>query len=164
MTDLYQWAKQWGVPVQAVHDLEKRMAIRLDGGPAQPGRSESNVQSRVRLEAATKGLHLWRNNVGATPAECPHCHERLQPVRYGLANDSAKMNRVIKSSDLVGIRPRLVTPDMVGTRIGQFVAREVKAEGWFYSHTEHERAQRRFIELVVSLGGDAQFCSREGTL
>lgn len=158
MNNLYDWAKAWRVPVQAVHDLERRMAIRVDHSAGEPGRSESNVQSRVRLEAANKGLHLWRNNVGGC------VDEHGNHIRYGLANDSAKMNKVIKSSDLIGIRPRLVTPDMVGQRFGQFVAREIKAEGWYYTGTDREEAQRRFIELVVSLGGDAQFCAGEGSL
>lgn len=164
MKPLYEWARAWGVSVHAVRDLERRLNVRLDTAPAEAGRSEANVQSRVRLEAAGKRMHLWRNNVGATPASCPHCNEALRPVRYGLANDSAKMNKVIKSSDLIGIRSVLITPDLIGFRIGQFVAREAKPEGWFYTGTEHEVAQRRFIELVVANGGDAAFTSGEGSL
>lgn len=164
--DLYEWAAKWRVPLPALHELQQQMGLRpMAADPvAQPGRSESNVQSRIRLEAARKNMHLWRNNVGATPAKCGHCGEALQPVRYGLANDSAKLNRVIKSSDLIGIRPVKILPVHVGQVIGQFVAREVKAEGWTFSGTEREMAQQRFIELVAANGGDAAFTDREGTL
>lgn len=168
-----QWADHWGVPAEALEDLRRRMgAFEDEVERALDGESEAAVQVRVRLEASKKGLRLWRNNVGATPAvtrhTCPNCgvrfEERQQPVRYGLANESAKMNKTVKSSDLIGIRPVVITPDMVGQTIGQFVAREIKREGWAYSGNEHEAAQLRYIDLVNSMGGDAAFTNKEGTL
>lgn len=120
--------------------------------------SEAAQQALVRLEASRKGLVLWRNNVGVL------VDERGVPVRFGLANDSAAVNRSIKSADLVGIRPLLITPAHVGSVVGQFVSREVKAEGWRYTGTERERAQLRWAELVLSLGGDAAFATGEGSL
>jgi hypothetical protein len=85
-------------------------------------------------------------------------------VRYGLANDSKAVNEMIKSSDLIGIRPVLITPAHVGYTVGQFVAREVKAGAWMYRGTSHEQAQKRFLELVAGMGGDACFANGEGTL
>jgi hypothetical protein len=121
---------------------------------------ESDIQAKVRLEASRNGIRLWRNNVGAlkTPDG--------SYLRYGLANDSPHLNAVFKSSDLIGIRPILITQDMVGKTIGQFVAREVKAPGWLYRDTQRERAQRAFIDLINKLGGDAAFTTgdEEGTL
>lgn len=122
------------------------------------GNSEAAVQSIVRLEGARKGIHLFRNNVGA----CVDDKGRL--IRYGLANDSKKVNSIFKSGDLIGFRPVLIKDDHVGTVIGQFVSRECKQKGWQYKATEREVAQLNWAQLVVSNGGDAAFCTGEGTL
>lgn len=158
MDKLTTWAVHWNVPAGALQELRAMMGIMPDAPEGRPGRSEANVQSRVRLEAARKGLHLWRNNNGAC------VDENGNHIRYGLANDSKKLNEFIKSSDLIGIRSVEIQPHHVGQVIGQFVAREVKPEGWVYSGTDREVAQRRFIELVTLHGGDARFCNEEGTL
>ena len=113
--------------------------------------SESTNSKQVRLDFAINGDALWRNNVGAL------VNERGIPIRFGLANESKAMNKRIKSSDLIGIQKVLITQDMVGQTIGQFVAREMKSEGWVYTGTERERAQLRFIELIIACGGDARF-------
>ena len=63
-----------------------------------------------------------------------------------------------------GIRPVMITTEHVGTVIGQFVAREIKAGGWKYRDSGREKAQGKFLQLVASLGGDASFANREGTL
>lgn len=115
--------------------------------------NEATAQALVRLEAARRGWVLYRNNVGVLP------DARGVPVRFGLANDSAAVNANVKSADLIGIRPVLITPDMVGKTIGQFVSREVKAPGWRFTGTERELAQLRWIELVLRYGGDASFCT-----
>lgn len=120
--------------------------------------SESDIQNLIRLEAAEKGIYLWRNNVGAIKTK----DGRL--VRFGLANDSTNINKIIKSADLIGIRPIKITLDMVGQTIGQFISREVKALTWCYSGNEHERAQLAWAELIASLGGDACFTNGKGTL
>lgn len=116
-------------------------------------KSESTVSKEYRLAFANDGGVLWRNNVGVL------MDARGVPVRFGLANESSQMNKRTKSSDLIGIKPVLITQDMVGTVIGQFVAREVKREGWVYKATEQERAQLKYHELVISKGGDACFTS-----
>jgi hypothetical protein len=122
------------------------------------GLSEAAVQNNVRLEAGRKGVRLFRNNVGAT------YDKEGNFIRYGLANESSQMNKAIKSSDLIGIRPILVTPQMVGYRVGVFVAREVKRGDWRYAGDPAEQAQLNFIQLITSLGGDAAFATGEGTL
>jgi len=127
--------------------------------------SEAFVQSVIRLEAGREpGLRLWRNNVGVLRDLTG------RPVRYGLANDTAELNRVIKSGDLIGWRAVLITPEMVGRTIAQFVSRECKPEGWTpapptnRAKFAHEKAQRKWADLVNAAGGDARFATGAGTL
>ena|ERR1700728_1435946 len=120
--------------------------------------SESGISSDIRLEASQRGCRLWRNNVGATYTPTG------QFIRYGLANDSVALNRAIKSADLIGIRPLLITPAHVGQIVGQFISREVKHPTWKYSGNDRERAQLAWADLINSLGGDACFAIGRGTL
>ena len=119
---------------------------------------EQDLQQLIRAEASAAGGVLWRNNVGALP------DSRGKWVRYGLANDSAAMNARVKSSDLIGIEPVLITPEMVGSRIGRFIAREIKRPGWRWSGSAREVAQLRYMSLVVQMGGNACFAAGVGTL
>lgn len=158
--EIYHWAARHGVSMQALHELQQLFGM-LGGHvlPAQvTGTSEQAVQSAVRLEAARKGVYLWRNNVGAL------IDARGVPVRYGLANDSKQVNEVLKSGDLIGCKPRLIRQQDVGHVIGQFVSREVKKPDWRYTGTPRERAQLNWAMLVVGAGGDASFVTGEGTL
>lgn len=161
MITLTQWALRHHVSVQALHELQIMLNTFDDGSPSQvfeEGGSERVVSKKVRLEAAHKGCILWRNNVGALKDDTG------APVRYGLANDSPQMNKKVKSSDLIGIRPVLITQAHVGHVIGQFLARETKAADWRYKATSHEVAQHKYLEIVIAHGGDAQFANAEGTV
>jgi len=157
---LHQWAIKWGIPHMALQELNcifglDQNAPRL---ASQIPQSESYVQSQVRLEAARKGVRMWRNNVGVLT------DERGVPVRYGLANDSTKLNAVLKSGDLIGWRSLTIMREMLGSKVAQFVSRECKRPGWIYSGTEHEQAQLKWVQLIVADGGDAQFVTGEGSL
>lgn len=114
--------------------------------------SEAAVQQQIRMNIAAHGLDLWRNNTGA-------CEDKTgRVIRYGLMNESHALNQRFKSSDLVGIRPILVTADMVGQVVGVFAAIECKASNWTYRpNDEHTQAQQRFIDLVRAAGGFAGF-------
>jgi hypothetical protein len=125
------------------------------------GKSEAWSQQQVRFKAAHAGAMTWRNNVGATPAKCPDCGEKQRPVRYGLANDSAKLNAALKSSDLILAIPRLITPAHVGTTIAQFGSVEAKRPGWVFKNTEREQAQAAWHALILRLGGFAAFSTGE---
>lgn len=152
------WAAKWRVPPAALAELQTSV-FGLDGTPgAVTGKSEAAVQSQVRLEASRQGGRLWRNNVGAGYAEDGSF------MRWGLANDSAQVNMVIKSADLIGLRPVLIEQKHVGLVLGQFVSREIKAAGWRYAGTDREVAQLNWATLVNTLGGDARFATSEGTL
>lgn len=114
--------------------------------------NEASVQSQVRLEAARQGWKLWRNNVGVL------LDAKGRPVRYGLANDSKIVNQAVKSADLIGIKPVLITQEMVGSIIGQFVSLECKHSDWKPSNNDdHEMAQARWAEIVMLAGGYAAF-------
>lgn len=156
---LEAWAHRHGVSHAALHDLRVSL-LHLDQTPVEeiPGMSEGAVQARVRLEAPRRGVKLWRNNVGVLE------DARGVPVRYGLANDSKALNSVLKSADLIGIRPVLVTHEHMGKTIGQFVSREIKHSGWTYGGTPREVAQQNWAALVLSCGGDACFATGVGTL
>lgn len=115
---------------------------------------EADAQALVRLAASRAGVPLWRNNVGAATVNGAF-------LRWGLANETPGMNAVIKSGDLIGIRPVLICPAHVGMVIGQFVSREVKPPGWIYRGIGRERAQQKWADLVTGLGGDAAFTTGE---
>jgi len=102
--------------------------------------SEAAVQAEVRLKAAKLGILLFRNNSGAFQDDSGRW------CRFGLANDSSAMNKVCKSSDLVGIGPG-----------GIFHAYEVKHPSWRYTGTPREVAQKAFLDLVIARGGIAKF-------
>ncbi len=95
--------------------------------------SERRILNQTRL-ACGRLPHatLWRNEVGTAR------HEN-RVVRYGLC---------VGSADLIGIRSVLITPDHVGTTIGQFVAIELKTETG-----RTTREQDQFLALVTKRGG-----------
>lgn len=119
--------------------------------------SEAYAQSQVRFEAAALGVHLFRNQVGALK------DERGRLVRFGLANDSAALNAVLKSSDLIGFRPHLVTLADVGRTLAVFTCREIKAPGWTKPGNDRELAQQRWIDLINTHGGDGAFATGPGS-
>lgn len=158
MTFLREWQIKWRIPQAAIDDLSTAIGTTPAGPTAEGTLSEGGVQSRVRLAAARKGWELWRNNMGVA------VDDRGIPVRFGLANDSAKLNKKIKSADLIGVRPVIITQDMVGSKIGQFVSLEIKKAGWKYRGGQHEEAQARWAAIVTAAGGYAKFISSEEQL
>ncbi len=118
--------------------------------------NENSVASIVRLTGAYRDIPLWRNNVGVL------MNQDGRPVRYGLANDSKRLNKEIKSSDLIGITPVLITPDMIGQILGIFTAVETKHSEWVFSENDHHSvAQKKFHDIVVRYGGYAGFATNE---
>lgn len=116
------------------------------------GKYETTVQKEVMLDMVNRGGLAWRNNVGAA---VDHSGNH---VRYGLANISKKMNKKLKSSDVIGVTTVVITPDMVGKKVGIITAIEVKKEGWERSPTnEREEAQENFHNIVKEAGGIAGF-------
>ncbi len=115
--------------------------------------SEQGAQNRVRWEAAQLGMPLWRNNSGAFK------DDRGQMVRFGLGNDSPRLNKLWKSSDLIGIVPVTIQPHHVGRLAGIFAAVEMKDPATWRGEpkSEHETAQANFIATVQQYGGVGGF-------
>ncbi|MCP9852775.1 VRR-NUC domain-containing protein [Synechococcus sp. HJ21-Hayes] len=100
--------------------------------------SEHEIQQLIRLACGRGAVRLWRNNTGAL------VDQQGRFVRFGLCKGS---------SDLIGLRSLEITPEMVGQRVAQFVALEVKTESGTVSPE-----QRAFLQLVQQLGGVAAVC------
>lgn len=155
MTVLDTWAAKYGIPAAAIQEL-RTLLIGPDATPHDlTARSEAAIQNEIRMEASRRGGRLWRNNNGAGKLE------NGSYVRWGLCNDSPALNAQVKSADLCGVYPVLITPGMVGTVIGQFWSVECKRPGWKYTGTDREKAQLRWIEMITALGGRACFSTGE---
>lgn len=118
--------------------------------------TEQELLNLVRLKAQDHNMMLWRNNSGVARSDAG------RPVRFGLANDSKKLNDVFKSSDLIGIKTHTITADDVGKAVGIFVAYEVKRPGWEYTGTSRELAQKAFLDFISRKGGISKFISSLG--
>jgi hypothetical protein len=100
--------------------------------------SEHEIQQRIRLTCGRGAVRLWRNNTGAL------IDQQGRFVRFGLCKGS---------SDLIGLRSLEITPELVGQRLAQFVALEVKTAQGVLSPK-----QRAFLRVVQQLGGVAAAC------
>lgn len=108
--------------------------------------SERRIQSEILLALAEHGLSGWRQNVGTGWAgEVQKLKDgsvlirNPRPLKAGLCRGS---------SDIIGLRPVVVTPEMVGQTLAQFAAIEVKQPGSYPT-----KDQRHFLEFVQSKGG-----------
>lgn len=148
MGALDEWARAWGVSPEAIQDLAVRLTVESE---ITPGHGEAETLGLVRLRASQAGWRVFRNNVGA-------CHTNDgRFIRYGLANDSKRINEALKSSDLIGIRPVRIDSAHLGRVLGQFVALECKRPGWVFTGGAREQAQQDFLSIVDALGGYARF-------
>lgn len=100
--------------------------------------SEHEIQQLIRLACGRGPVRLWRNNTGAL------IDQQGRFVRFGLCKGS---------SDLIGLRSLEITHELVGQRIAQFVALEIKANCGVVSPE-----QRSFLRAVQDLGGVAAVC------
>jgi len=121
-------------------------------------KQESEILNRVRVKCSEVGIVTFRNNSGSAwqgKSELTRMTRmgRLEPgdviirqatfVKYGIANPGG--------SDLIGWRPVVITPDMVGHKLAVFTALEVKTAT---GHVEAE--QQAFIDSVNQSGGMGQ--------
>lgn len=154
MSILSDWASRHSVGPIAMAELFGLMGYTPETPVELDGKNEAYVQSAVRLAAPTAAMTLFRNNVGALK------DERGVPIRFGLANDTAALNKVLKTGDLVGYQSGWFrdyeTCDPV--KVGVFAMAECKKAGWsFRPNDAHEVAQLRAINMVLAAGGVAGF-------
>ena len=148
MSPIDIWAAKWHVLPAAIAELQSVLSSIdvVDGfgtgaGDRDDG-NETEISKQIRIEASRVGALLFRNNsgVGFNPAG--------RPVRFGLGNDSKRLNAVLKSSDLIGLAPG-----------GRFLAVECKRPGWSWRGTERETAQRNFHSFIGANGGLGLFAT-----
>ena len=94
---------------------------------------ESSLYASCQLAASEVGARLLRNNCGMLK------DARGAYVRYGLGTGS---------SDLIGFKAVIITPDMMGQKIARFLAVEVKRPGKVPTAEQHQ-----FLTAVANAGG-----------
>jgi len=157
MNRIIEWASKHSVSQRALVEL----AQVLSGEAVtkhDAGMSENAVAQRIRLRASQVGMRLFRNNVGA----CESADGRQ--IRYGLANESKRINSECKSADLIGITPLLIKQHHIGTIVGVFTSIECKKSDWEYTGKGREVAQNNWKNIVQSLGGIAEFANNDVTI
>jgi len=98
---------------------------------------ETKVLAHVRIMATKNGWRLFRNSVGmawsGTVTENQVIKDRNnQPIQVVEIAFARRVNYglAVGSSDLIGWKPVVITPDMVGKTIAQFVCVECKTKAY----------------------------------
>jgi len=103
--------------------------------------TETDILRRIMRACSQGAARLLRNNVGGL-------YDRTGAfVRYGLG---------VGTSDLIGWRTVIITPDMLGTAIAQFCAIEAKTD-----RGRPTKEQAAFIAAVRKAGGIAGIARNE---
>jgi hypothetical protein len=110
--------------------------------------TERPLIDEIMLGASKIGARLFRQNTGlgwvgriAGKTAKTITLENPRPLHAGLCTGS---------SDVIGIMPVIVTPEMVGRTVGLFVAIEVKT-----GNVPVSQEQARFLAMVRDCGGVA---------
>ena len=109
---------------------------------------ETKLQNLQMLALSSAGCLVWRvETAGAWVGKV--IHKDNQTVT--LANARMIQAGLCRGgSDIIGIRPTVITKDMVGQTVGVFLADEVKTKTG-----RATKEQLRFIEAVNNAGGKA---------
>ena len=92
---------------------------------------ETNIMNKIMLAMSQKGYLCWRNQVGLFKTL-----------------DGRTVNIGIKgSSDLMAVKPTVITPEMVGQTLAVFVAVEVKT-----ATGRQSEPQKKWQKAVEKLG------------
>ena len=152
---LKDWQARWGhhIPAQAFAELTAILSPVMPLPAPTARHSEAVGAAQIRLAAGRAGVPVWRNNRGGA------YDETRRFIRYGLGNESVKLNDTWKSSDLIGILPVVVQPSHVGQTLGVFLAVETKKPGWRLTPGDKRgQAQAAFLQSVRGFGGVGGFC------
>ena len=92
---------------------------------------ETNIMNKIMIKMSQKGYLIWRNQVGLFKTL-----------------DGRTVNIGIKgSSDLMAVKPTVITPEMVGQTLAVFVAVEVKT-----ATGRQSEPQKKWQNAVEKLG------------
>ena len=100
--------------------------------------TEKNIQNEIRLHMSKRGILNLRYQVGTF---------------YAMDGSLVKIGEV-GVSDLIACTPIVITPEMVGKRIGVFTAIETKKLN-DKTAKDRKESQGKFIDRVKALGGFA---------
>jgi len=106
---------------------------------------EAVILANCRLLASKLGLVLSRNNCGALKDSFGRF------VKFGVFSPGG--------ADLIGWQSKVITPDLVGKSVAQFVAIECKSKNGILSEE-----QTRFLKAVTEAGGLAGVVRRDEDL
>lgn len=93
---------------------------------------ESDIMRSIQLAYSRGDTRLMRNNVGVL------YDKRGIPVTFGLGTGT---------SDLIGLKSVIITPDMVGRKLAVFIGIEVKT-----STGRTTDAQDLFLDMLRTMG------------
>lgn len=99
---------------------------------------ENELQDQIRKAIAAPNVRIFRNQTGVFKS-----FDGKRTVKVG----------TVGASDLIGFISRTITPEMVNTKIAQYVALEVKTQTGVAS-----KEQKAFIEMVKNHGGISCIC------
>jgi len=150
-----EWAVGAGLTMEQIRSYQYHLGTYDERLTTGEGGSEAAVVKRCQVQASKMGGRLWKNHKGAATLQDGTF------MRYGLLNESKRISDEIKSSDLIGAYPLVITQDMVGTTVAQLWLVEVKEEDWHFTGDAHETAQLKFLELGLAMGARATFATSE---
>ena len=133
------------------------MDCKAGEGEGESMNEETSRQNKIRLALSSLGITNWRNNTGVGWAgkmikgsgkmmfvgKEDVIIRNARPLRAGLCKGS---------SDIIAIKSVLITPEMVGQVIGQFIAVEVKTPAG-----RPTKDQLNFNQQINHKGGIALF-------
>jgi hypothetical protein len=105
---------------------------------------EQGIQNQILTAMGRKGAYALRINSGTFWGGKMVKHDGKYLV---LENPTKIQGAIAGTSDIVGCKPITITPEMVGNKIGRFVAIEVKKPG--ENAKDH---QAKYLSVMKSMG------------